>query len=572
MSVCSYVYASGLRIESGRATVDLDGKTYRVVRDGKGASRLIRPSVDPLADGEITLKDLQARLTAQGLSSVPVTARTASGTFSVQLDPTTAMGRQGRQGDFASALAAMPPRERRAAAMHQLTTLPLSAKNDIKDSQARLAAALAEVHPAVASRYLNAGFAAVADDSTFMQVLAASPIEDVLKLGATRLDPTLFALAQAAADPNYEAREEKKRQDVFERERLLSRGIDGIRGMLLKDVSDEDAFAKVLKLAPEIVEEDELIGELAVKHHLLLTLEASPETVKRNFATNEAVELLWRETTPGRTRPALYRALAQVIDAETSDTFIDLLLLERTRELLPHVADAIADESIELLWSNADTKVLVAKHAPHRLSQQQVDELYAESPMTALQHLPQRLSQEQLQQGTYVGAATHREAAKLVARHAPHMITDRQLADLLGYDRASTLEEAAELLSTEQIVECFERDQGRTLKRAPHLIPQELITGVWESTWGADEAPNRNARSLIVDTAFFRLDGEQRAWVLDNMPDALLGTPASGHLDDAQLETAIRARRYLERDPSSPFPAMHRATHKFYRAALARTQ
>jgi hypothetical protein len=79
-----------------RAVVELDGKTYRVIRNGKGASRLDRKSDDPVSDGEITLKDLEARLKAQGRSSIDAVVQTQEGSFPGSLDPSSAMCHQGR--------------------------------------------------------------------------------------------------------------------------------------------------------------------------------------------------------------------------------------------------------------------------------------------------------------------------------------------------------------------------------------------------------------------------------------------------------------------------------------------
>jgi hypothetical protein len=134
------------------------------------------------------------------------------------------------------------------------------------------------------------------------------------------------------------------------------------------------------------------------------------------------------------------------------------------------------------------------------------------------------------------------------------------------------LEHAAELLSAEQIAECFKKNKSRTLERAPHLVPQALIDEAWNATWGADAEPHRGNRLDIAQKAFFRLDAEQRAWVFENMPDALVGRPAAGYLNHAQFETGMRESGMLAGSVKETLGARYRDRYEFYREALARAQ
>ena len=113
MTQCNYIYASGLRIKDGDGCVMVDGNKLRVVRDGNGKSRvdLERMSWETgFTQGEISLKDLRTLLAERGepLITLEVSAAKPGGgtlRFYVPLDPSKAMGRQGREGDFKRTLA-----------------------------------------------------------------------------------------------------------------------------------------------------------------------------------------------------------------------------------------------------------------------------------------------------------------------------------------------------------------------------------------------------------------------------------------------------------------------------------
>jgi hypothetical protein len=131
MSHCDYIYISGLRVKSGDATVALNGEELRVVRGGNGKN----PA------GTISIKQLKAALAEWGSTTIEATVLLdsgAKGKFSATLDPSSAVGRKGRERDASATLAKMPPAEAAAAAVHQIRTLPYSLKAGRHDAKRRL--------------------------------------------------------------------------------------------------------------------------------------------------------------------------------------------------------------------------------------------------------------------------------------------------------------------------------------------------------------------------------------------------------------------------------------------------
>jgi hypothetical protein len=163
---------------AGDGVVELDGRTLRVVRDGKGKSRLDLAFTDPPSDGEISLKDLRAALEARGESSIELQVRTklAGGqdiSFSVDINPDAAMGRQGRAGDFKSAIENMSPREQLEASLYQLMTLPDSDKQAGRETSERLRLAVKEAGGfTVALSHLDGRFGLHADQALLDEAIA----------------------------------------------------------------------------------------------------------------------------------------------------------------------------------------------------------------------------------------------------------------------------------------------------------------------------------------------------------------------------------------------------------------
>ena len=178
MAQCSYIYATGLRIASGEGVVDLDGRMLRVVRDGKGKSRLDLAFTDPPSDGEISLKDLRAALAARGESSIDLRVRTMSADgqatwFAVDINPDAAMGRQGREGDFKSAIEKMSGSGKVAASLYQLRTLPDSDRQAGKETSERLRLAVDTAGGmAVALSHLDGRFGLHADQALLDEAIA----------------------------------------------------------------------------------------------------------------------------------------------------------------------------------------------------------------------------------------------------------------------------------------------------------------------------------------------------------------------------------------------------------------
>lgn len=133
------MYVNGLRFESGSAAVEvsIDGKITKlaVVRNGKGRSRLDRWGPGGREDGcvgEINLRDLAEILAREGLSEIKAIVSLKHVDAEVMLDPSKAMGREGREiptEQLRDALAKVPPHVAREIAIAQLHTLPYGKEN-----------------------------------------------------------------------------------------------------------------------------------------------------------------------------------------------------------------------------------------------------------------------------------------------------------------------------------------------------------------------------------------------------------------------------------------------------------
>jgi hypothetical protein len=131
---CSYIYTNGgLRFESGSGVVvlEIDGvsRELRVVRNGKGASRLER--------GEITLGDLEDYVDAEGL--IDVVFELDGEEIQLKIDPRKAMGENGRESvaDLKKSVEGLSPEQLKAIAKEQINTLPYGSKN-AEEARARI--------------------------------------------------------------------------------------------------------------------------------------------------------------------------------------------------------------------------------------------------------------------------------------------------------------------------------------------------------------------------------------------------------------------------------------------------
>ena len=143
MSQCGYLYVNGLRVQNGEAMVTLDGERFAIIRDGQKF-----PDRDRRIYGaRLTPKALKKELDARGLTQIEVEVRSdESGvSYKAMFDPTSALGRKGRQGSYKDTMESMSPEDRMNAAIHQLETLPYSAKTGKKEASARLDHALSVV-------------------------------------------------------------------------------------------------------------------------------------------------------------------------------------------------------------------------------------------------------------------------------------------------------------------------------------------------------------------------------------------------------------------------------------------
>jgi len=179
MSQCGYLYVNGLRVQNGEAMVTLDGERFAIIRDGQKF-----PDRDRRIYGGIrmTPKALKKELDARGLTQIEVEVRSwESGvSYKAMFDPTSALGRKGRQGSYKDTMESMSQEDRMNAAIHQLETLPYSTKAGKKEASARLDHALRVVgisnaaQQGLLSRDI---FWKLASDDTFNAVMLVGLLE-----------------------------------------------------------------------------------------------------------------------------------------------------------------------------------------------------------------------------------------------------------------------------------------------------------------------------------------------------------------------------------------------------------
>jgi hypothetical protein len=248
MTQCGYIYASGLRIKDGDGCVIVDGKKLRVVRDGNGKSRvdLQKFSIETgLTDGEISLRDLKTVLAERGeaLTTLEVSAETPEGEhlrFYVNLDPSKAMGRQGREGDFKRTMTWLSPNQTFAenVSRYQLMTLPDSDKQAGKETAERLRLAVTTLGVARAQSLLDGRFGLLADQALLDETLAYITSENyqpsvrpwlTSTLPSTKRDeigPTVLRIAgPAISDPSRVADEYFEHVVSYERHHELDESI-----------------------------------------------------------------------------------------------------------------------------------------------------------------------------------------------------------------------------------------------------------------------------------------------------------------------------------------------------------
>ena len=170
-AMCDFVYAKGgIRFASGAATVrvTIDGveRELKVVRNGKGRSRIER--------GEIKLSDLESHVGPGETLAMTVHHRGVP--FELQLDPRNAMGGQGRRGvkELQDTIAGMTPVGRAVLAEMQLETLPDGVQN-ADEARERLKWALGQSDRVNISPAATSNIAGLLDEEAAELLLAKHP-------------------------------------------------------------------------------------------------------------------------------------------------------------------------------------------------------------------------------------------------------------------------------------------------------------------------------------------------------------------------------------------------------------
>jgi hypothetical protein len=540
MSICDYLYVSGLRVESGQAVVEIDGKRLRVVRNGKGASRTTLASENPPSDGEITLKDLQARLKASGTKTAEVTIVTPDGSFDATLDPARAMGRKGRTGDYAAALADMDPASREIAARYQLRTLPYGEEN-ASVAKARLSEVLRHVDVSACTTFLPPQFGRFAPAAAVRDALRVAAPADALRFGLGQMDQELFTLAVEAAP--FEALR-------YALDHITPAGCITLATRIIED-SPADTFA-VLEML------DSKLGEKQ-KRTLLDVMLKNEEWTPWEKIQERTV--------------AVFDALEKDPTSKAALAARERLLATRGKDVLEHAAGRITSEELaHLAEGSKDRARLALAHAADRLSDEQITRLAERVPADALRHAADRIPDE-----LFYSIAESAPAAALA--HAAHRLSIDEFTALLGdddvpvalgladlsfmssweanevrkgvYRRSGSFEIGSVLpsLSEEQIGVLAERHPARMLAVADGWLSDEQL---------ARAAERKPAAALVL--AADRLSDEQLTRLAEREPAAAL-RHAADHLSDEQIA------RLAEREPAA---ALEHCTRRLSPAQLAR--
>ena len=409
MTQCNYIYASGLRLRSGDGVVLLDGKLLRVVRDGKGRSRLDRNSERSPTDGEITLRDLRAALEKQGESSIKLEFLDNRGVslWSATLDPKAAMGRQGRRGDFKAALDAMTENERLEAATHQIKTLPYSDKAGAEEARARLAAALEVIAVTDATEWLPPEFGMFASIEQLQRALDVARPQDALRFASRQMSDEQFEKAVASV-PGAAL--------VYAAGRLTDEQF--------ATAIAPNAWAALRYATDRLT--DEQFARAAAREPGVALAFAAGRLTDEQFATAAASEPV--------------QALAYAADRLTDEQFARAAAREPARAIM-FATDRLTDEQFAKAIETEPWFVL--KHANHRLTDEQFTNVAARDLGSALVHAPDRLTDEQF-------AKAIAPNAWAALKHANHRLTDEQFARAAAREPVAALSYAAGRLTDEQ--------------------------------------------------------------------------------------------------------------------------
>jgi hypothetical protein len=196
--ICSYIYTNGgLRFESGSGvvTLEIDGVTrdLRVVRNGKGASRLER--------GEITLGDLEEFTDDEGL--IKATFELDGEEIQLNIDPRRAMGGNGRElvSDLNASVEGLSPQQLKALAKEQINTLPYGTKN-AEEARTRVEWAFSQGAIEDVSIEAMRNLATLLDRDTTQMMIRNQPslaTSMVFKMAGETCDPEMLVVASQEA-------------------------------------------------------------------------------------------------------------------------------------------------------------------------------------------------------------------------------------------------------------------------------------------------------------------------------------------------------------------------------------
>ena len=390
--ICEYFYTEGgLRFETGsgvvRLTIDGEERELRVVRNGKGRSRL--------EDGEITLRDIEAHV-REG-ATVPVEFLLDGERVTLALDPRNAMGERGRvqSAELSKVAEGLSTAARAAVARTQIETLPYGVKN-ADESLERLRWALEQGELTGVSRDALCNVAQILDEDATMRIITAQP-ELASKL--------VFGLARGTADAELLTNTTPAARNVLAREGcvMINGVVPAFRGLDQETIADlRDAGATIDRTHGALVG-DVPLSTWVLTREALITTSGTPWSLSTTLVRDENGD---RVKDASRLDPGATVSVAPKWTKDTS-TFVSFFTVTET-------------VGAALNGSSGDARATDPTHAAVWRSQGGALDVYSRLPGSTLRSVVGSLSDAELSQALAWASPRDFAALSEFSRTAEH--------------------------------------------------------------------------------------------------------------------------------------------------------